>query len=74
MSSPPAKFELGDVVYFHHEQGRQFTIVGRDWRPYSGNWHYLLRGDKWRIEADLSPVKPEGGQYEGESIARSVDA
>lgn len=52
----PAKFELGNPVRFLYEPGKQFVIVRRDYRPYSGNWHYLLRGDKWRIEDDLSLI------------------
>ena len=49
-----ARFELGDPVYFSYAPGKQFVIVRREYRPHSGNWHYLLRGDKWRIEGDLS--------------------
>lgn len=55
-----AKFELGDPVCFRYEPGKRFVVVRREYRPYSGNWHYLLRGDKWRIEVDLSIHK--GGQ------------
>lgn len=57
MSTNPAKFELGDPVHFFYEPGKQFVIVRRDYRPYSGSWHYLLRGDKWRIKDDLSLAK-----------------
>lgn len=59
MSKLP-KFELGNVVYFLYESGRQFVIVRREYRPHSGNWHYLLRGGKWRIEDDLSHSRMKG--------------
>lgn len=49
-----AKFKLGDLVHFLYEPGKQFVIVRRDYRPHSGSFHYLLRGEKWRLEDDLS--------------------
>ncbi len=61
----PAKFELGNPVRFLHEPDRQFVIVRREYRPYSGNWHYLLRSDRWRIEDDLSLASRKEKQNAG---------
>ena len=61
MTRTPAKFELGDSVLFSYKPGERFRIVRRDYRPHSGNWHYLLRSGKWRIEGDLSLISGEQG-------------
>jgi len=57
---PTAKFKLGYPVHFLYEPSKVFVIVRRDYRPHSGNWHYLLRGDKWRLEDDLSLALGKG--------------